>query len=208
VIVLLALALLMAALRVAHPDRVLVQGAIAGQRASLRTLARRLMPTIVGRIRLHLGANVVAGRDRDDIAQDVWLTLMRDDGRLLLEWDPERGRTLEGYVGLLTRRVLWQTRRDGARQRRGGGQHHEVYEDQAGEPTGDPETHAASRLELERVVSHLRDTLPPRGKLVFELLYADRLSPKEAADAIGVKLQVVYNWQHRIRKESRTLLER
>lgn len=206
--VLLALAFLATVLRPAHADVGLVRAAVGGDRGALTRLARRLMPTIVSRVRFHLRGGVAWGRDRDDIAQDVWLTLLSDEGRQLLAWDPERGRTLEGYVGLLTRRVLWQTRRDGGRLKRGGELAHAEYDDQLdGDPDApDPERTAGSRMELTRVVEHMRAELPPRGRVVFELLYGDQLSPKEAARALGVNLQVVYNWQHRIRTEARALL--
>ncbi len=205
--ILVVLFVFVAALRAAHPDLLLIRRAVAHDGGALTRLARRLMPIIAARVCLYLApGRSVASRDRDDLAQEVWLALLADEGRLLLSWDADRGLSLEGYVGLLTRRVVWQARRDAGRLRRGGDKIHEAYDDAVGDPAPDPEREADARDRLTRVVTHLREVLPEKGRVVFELLYGDGLDPKEAAAAMGVNLQVVYNWQHRIRKEARELL--
>ena len=46
---------------------------------------------------------------------------------------------------------------------------------------------------------HLEEQLSARGRVVLSLVYTDGLSVDEAAARMGVKKQVVYNWQHKIR---------
>lgn len=182
-----------------------VERALRGDRTALRGLVERLFPLVAARVRAFVRRRPtgrIGPHDAHDLAQDLWVTLFKDDGRSLREWSPERGLSLEGYVGLLAQRELWARVREESAGKRGGGLATVELDPERSEggPAGDPERLAADRDLLTRLASHLEASLPERGRLVLRLLYTDECSPSEAAAVLGVEVQVVYNWQFRIRK--------
>lgn len=203
---LLSLALFAAVLAGAAGDAALVARALDRGGRLLRGLVERLMPVVRARVRRRLGGWSPAVRE--DAVQEVWLALLADDGKALRTFDPDQGRTLEGFVGMVAERQIidWVRRQQAAR--RGGGA--TFTDDRALERRAaiepDPE-HAVLTADLIAAFGrHLEATLPEIGLLVFRLMYTDRLAPTAAAEALGVKRQVVYNWQHRIRGEVRSFL--
>jgi DNA-directed RNA polymerase specialized sigma24 family protein len=204
------LAVLAAAVAVAMDDPLaLVRRALAGDGPSLRALVRRLVPVIQARTDVFLAARPgrrIGPHGVDDLVQDVWLALIKDGGRLLLAWDPARGMTLEGYVGLVTKRELWGRVRQETAGKRGSGLRAVDLADV--EPAGshDVEGEAIGRDLARSLADHLEQALPERGRLVMRCLYTDGCSPAEVADVLGVNLQVVYNWQHKIRQLAHAFL--
>lgn len=59
----------------------------------------------------------------------------------------------------------------------------------------------------DKLGDYLSAELPERGRLVLQLLFKDGLSPQDVARTLNVKVQVVYNSQHRIRNEARRYIE-
>ena len=188
-------------------DLKLVRDALARRPEAVRELVDRLLPVIRSVVGWRL-------RDRrhqadvDDYAQEVWIALLARGGRKLLAYDPARGATFEGYVGLVTDRELADRLRQERAQKRGGDQHRQDPEalERVAANVPDPERQVAARDQATRLRAHLDATLPERGRLVFRFLYLDGRSVAETAAALGVNTQVVYNWQHRIRKEARSVL--
>lgn len=176
----------------------------------MRLLVQRLMPVVRARVAAYLGrrGGRLGHQDVDDIAQDIWLTLIRDDGKLLRDYDAARGKSLEGWVGLTCRRELWRRNRALNAERRGGGVADaplEAAATTAGDQP-DPEALAVGRDLLGGLRGHLRAHLAERGQLVLAAIYEDHLSPAEAATLLGVNQQVVYNWMHKIRTLTREYL--
>jgi len=193
-----------------HADHALIRKALGGRKGALRILVRRLLPVIRARARDYLNrrGGSLGPHEVDDLMQDVWLALVADDGRLLRAYDASRGKTLEGYVGLIARREFWKRAQQQQAEKRGGGQADVALEDPAvveGRAT-DPELRACTAELVEHLEVHLLSVLPERGQLVMRCLYTDGMEPKETSTALGVSVQVVYNWQHRIRKAVREFL--
>jgi RNA polymerase sigma-70 factor (ECF subfamily) len=144
--------------------------------------------------------------DEQDLIQEVWVTLLEDDARQLRQWDPARGATLEGYVGMVTQREFGNASQKASAKKRGG---HLVALDEIAEPAKSgpsPEASAIGRDEARRLGDYLAAELPTKGQVVFRCLYTDEMSPDEAAEALGVNRQVVYNWQHKIRQLARAFM--
>lgn len=189
----------------------LVRRAARGRSQAVRLLVRQLLPVIHARVRRFLACR--AGRrlgalDADDLTQEIWCKLLEDDARLLLAWDPERSRTPEGYVGMLAQRELFNRLQAENAQKRGGGERPVPLDEAAPQaaPEPDPEEGAASRELLAEMSLHLAAVLPEKGLAVLRLVYEEGHDPPEAAQLLGTSVQVVYNWQHRIRKEARAFL--
>ncbi|MCA9538817.1 MAG: sigma-70 family RNA polymerase sigma factor [Myxococcales bacterium] len=198
----LALGLIFAAAAALSETR-LIERALGGDRAAGLRLMERLIPVIRARCMTYLHqrvAGLVGGADADDLAQEIWLTLFKDDGRILRAYDPRRGSSIEGYVGLVARREIWRLKRAAERVRRGGDQRTLPIDDARDASTGvDPEQHLSSREVMAGLEAHLVETLPPRGQVIMRALYTDGLDVGVVASMLGVSRQVVYNWQHRIK---------
>lgn len=184
-------------------DEILIRKALDGHAGALRMIARRLLPVIRGRAVAYLrrrGSSLDA-QDADDLMQEIWLTLLENDGRLLRAYAADRGKSLEGYVGLICRRELWRRARAAGAQRRGADVQIAPLEAAVEAPTQspDPEAVMVGQDLLQGLLAFLRERLPERGRLVLSAVYEDQLEPAQTAQMMGVKIQVVYNWQHKIR---------
>ncbi len=182
---------------------VLLDAALSGDRKAIDGLVSRLMPVVRAICRRVLERR--AGRrlgpyDGDDLVQEVWLILMRDDAQRLRQYDAARGSSLESYVAMVARSEAAKVLRREQAAKRGGGAEIGALDDARGVAGGyDPEAVALGRSLQADLQSHLAEQLAPKGRLILRLLYADGLSPAEAAQTIGCTTQVVYNWQHKIR---------
>ena len=205
-----ALARLLGRLLPTPNDTELVARAAAGQRSAVETLATRLAPILQARARRFLrGMGYrIAADELDDLVQEVWLVLLKDGARQLQAWDPSRGATLEGYVGMVADRELRNQLAARRRLKRGGDQVDVGLEGTEHTPhgTAGPEGLVIGHhLEVD-LGGHLAAHLPELGRLVYALLYQDGLGPAEAATVLQVNTQVVYNWQHKIRGLARQFL--
>lgn len=207
----LCLAVVFAAEGVEHPDLDLLRRALTGHKASQRMLIRRLMPVICAHVRRALArraGRMSAAEDGHDVVQEIWLVLMRDDGAQLRSFDPRKA-SLEWYVGLIADREVGNRLQKARALKRGGDQRPVDLDDArhvaAAGPT--PEEASMQRDLAGRLSTHLLDALPPKGQLVFRLLYTDGCDVKQAAEAMGVNRQVVYNWQFKIRKLAQAFVD-
>jgi RNA polymerase sigma factor (sigma-70 family) len=182
-----------------------VNRALEGERTAERRLAAWLSPIIRARIARKLRA---AGRYDaalvEDLSQELWSQLFDRGRSILAKWNSE-GMSLENYVG---RAAEWQVnqrlRSDRAVKRRA-----EIEELSAELPAGiDVEASVANAELARRLLTSLHAELPHFGRLVLELLYCDQLTPADAAAALRVNKQVIFNWQHRIRARARELVRR
>ncbi|MGF1467603.1 MAG: RNA polymerase sigma factor [Sandaracinaceae bacterium] len=189
-------------------ERRLVLAALDGDGESIRRLADLLQPVIRRRVYRRLS---VGGRQYldqvEDLVQEVWVTLTRRDGKVLRDFDPAKG-GLKNWVGRVAETTVWNFLQSEGAIKRGGHAAPAGAEalDLAASGDAPPDRRAESAELLTRLAEHLDAVLPARGLLVFRYTFTDRLTPAEAAEVLGVNLQVVYNWQHRIRSEARAFL--
>ncbi len=197
------LLLLFAAAALGDP-RLLIRRTLRGDGRCGRELLRRLTPVIQARVRRALGWRADAARV-EDLVQEVWSVLMQDSGRLLLAYDPGREASLEGYVGGIARRTASTLIRKDLAQKRGGQVVQVAIDERSCTPatTSTPQTKTERRELLDSLAAHLEQHLPERGQLVLRYCFVDGHRPAHVAQALGVKQQVVYNWQHRIRSLAR-----
>ncbi len=194
-------------------DLELVTRALAGEATAMRALIDRLLPVIQTRVGLALMRRRGQARGRDlraeveDLSQEVFLALLEREGRVLRGWQPERGLSLNGFVGLVAEREAGAILRTGKRS--------PFTED----PTADDTLHQLgsaapgerapvseaieSRDLLEVVVDRLRERLSPQGFWLFQLLYVEERSIEEACASTGMKADALYAWRSRIGKLAR-----
>ena len=194
-------------------DSAFVRRALSGDRWARTKLIRRLMPVVLARVR-RISSRSGSTNSTDDLVQEVWLKLFAADGKKLLAFAPERGSTLEGFVGLIAEREAIRCLRTTGAKRRGGHLRMESTDDRYGhssplpDPAASPEAVTETSDLVTRLGDHLQENLPERGRLVWRFVFTDGLEPMEAARVMGVKVQVVYNWQHKIRGLAREFLAR
>ncbi|MBZ5712899.1 sigma-70 family RNA polymerase sigma factor [Nannocystis pusilla] len=187
-----------------------VQQALDGDRPALTALVRALLPVIrvevgVALVRRALPRRRDPRQDVDDFAQDVLLYLLADGGRLLRQWDPERGRSLPSFVRLI------------ARQRVARVLHGHRGNPWSDEPTAHddlepvmPETSRDDRLlesreELRALLERLRAHLNERGLVLFEEIYVQQRPIAEVAHELGMTREAVDAWNTRTRNLARRL---
>ena len=177
--------------------------AFSGDRKAQEELVDRLVPVVRARVRRRVRAAGL-NLDAEDLTQEVWLALCRNAGEDLRAWRPGQGATFAGYVGMLAERtVVDALRREGAEKRGRRAESLDATELPLADPNPGPEARVAEREHAARLMSHLEGQLSEMGGLVLACMYADGRSVAETAETLGVNVQVVYNWQHKIRLAAR-----
>ena len=191
------------------PVREVLELAFSGEEEALEELVARLTPVIVRRV---VRSMVRSGRSQDatrdlvrDLTQDVFLDLFANDAWALRGWRPERGLSLENFVGLVAeRRTFRRLERDYARPdlRR------EREEDPPWpSPAVDPERRFLARAAWVDLLHRLEDRLSVSGWQVFQLLFVEECSIAEVEAQTGLRRDAVYAWRSRLRKLVRSLYE-
>jgi RNA polymerase sigma-70 factor (ECF subfamily) len=198
-----------------HPigedDRALVRRALDGDPSAAKILVRRLMPIVHARVGWFL--TKARGRspspsDHEDLTQEIWLQLMKDNGHRLRAFDPARGATLEGFVGTIAHNEAAKKLEYETREKRGGKSAQVDAEslERVAATDGTPEETALANDLAARLKEHVLGTFPERGRLVYLYLFVDGHPPEEVARILSVSTQVIHNWQHKIRNAARTFL--
>lgn len=144
----------------------------------------------------------------EDLVHEVWIELFADDARRLRAYDPRRGGSLTSWVRLVADRELATVLRRKSAHKRGAAVVRIPVTDDLPAPSPDAEAWLIATDLGTRLTAHIHRSLSTAGRRVFySTLAADR-SCSEMAVELGVSVQVVYNWQHRIRRIARTFVER
>lgn len=191
----------------------LVAAALAGEEAAIAALVRRLTPVIQARVaRVVLAGRGGAGPSGaraqvEDLTQEVFLSLFAGRGRVLATWQPERGLSLDNFVGLVARRralsILRRGREAPWREDPTLGEAIETVDDP--EPVPGPEARTVSRQELGRLLARMREELSPLGWHLFDLLFLREQSVEEAGAATGLSHDALYAWRSRLKRLARRL---
>jgi RNA polymerase sigma-70 factor, ECF subfamily len=197
----------------AHEDTAgLVRRALAGEPAAQTQLVALLTPVIQARVARTLWARrslLRAGRtvreEVEDLSQDTFLALFDRDARVLRRWQPERGLSLENFVGLVAERLTLSFLRSG---RRNPQQEIRWMDDEPEPeaPDSDPEEVVAGREQLALLLDRLKEEVSPLGCWLFDLLYIQELSVPEVREATGLSADAVYAWRSRLGRLARKLL--
>lgn len=182
----------------------LIAAASRGDSTATRSLVERLVPVVRARVRrLQARRADLRRHETSDLVQQVFVCLLENRARQLQQWEPTRGASLEGYVGMVTEREVGNSQQRAVTRAR-----HETpaTEVEALSPHPSPEAQTVARDVVTRLAAFLEQELPPKGQVVFRCLYTDGLDADETARMLGVNRQVVYNWQHRIRELARGFL--
>jgi RNA polymerase sigma factor (sigma-70 family) len=192
-------------------DRAFIRPALAGGEPALSSLVSRLTPIIQARatrclLRCGRASGERARQEMKDLVQQVFLALFEGGGKILASWEPERGLSLNNFVGLVTERQVLSILRSGKRDP-WKEDPTMVEELDRPSPEAGPERLAASREQLEQLLERLREALSPLGWQLFDLLYLQERSVTEVEQATGLSAAAVYAWRSRLRRLAQDLLD-
>jgi RNA polymerase sigma factor (sigma-70 family) len=191
-------------------DPELIRAALEGDRRAIDDLVDRLTPVVQARVaRLLLSRAGARGLDVraqvEDLTQEVFLSLFDDDGRVLASWDPERGLSLENFVGLVAHRQTVSLLRSGVTSpfTEDATEERELLQLVDATADGALEQRMASRETLLMVLDQLQLSLAPRSLDLFERLFLKEESVESISASTGLSRDAVYAWRSRLGKLAR-----
>lgn len=194
---------------ISDPTPEALRHALAGHEPALGALIDRLTPLIqvrVARVLLRRATGGDGGRLRqelEDLVQEVLLALFADGGKVLRNWQRDRGLSFANYVGLVTERRVASILRSGKKTWREALAPTESLDGPA--PGPGVERDVASRDTLRRLLGRLRDELSPTGWQMFELLFVHERTVDEVRAATGMSAAAIYAWRSRLRRRAQAL---
>ena len=190
-------------------DAKILAAALTGDRDAINALIDRLAPVVQIRVARALRRRgIPKGRDvrqeMQDLVQDVFARLFARDAKALRDWDPNKGASLQTFVGVIADREVISTLRTAKRS---------PFTEEPTDPAEQrrvstaprPDEHAAARQSLDRLLDSLAAKLSPLGYRVFELLWCEERSVEDVCAELDLSRDAVYAWRSRIRKLAREL---
>jgi RNA polymerase sigma-70 factor (ECF subfamily) len=176
-------------------DRLDLRKCLAGDSRAWDGFCQRYTPlvySVVRRIlcRGHSGRANVAREDIEEIVQEVFLRLVKDDSRLLRSFDPGKGKTSTWLS-----RIAESTARNALRKPVIA----TIPLEEAGETPSKPSLSRQALPIPEGILS-------PREKETLDLLFVEGLTVQEAAERIGTAPQTVSGHKYRAINKLRVYL--
>ncbi len=183
-------------------DRDVLMRALSKERAAIDAFVARCSPIIEARVSRILFRRA-AGRDIRaelfDTTQDVFLHLFDRDAYVLRSWDPERGLSLDNFVGLVAERVCASRLRTKKTDPfRDTPTELEALESALGE--GQMESQIVSRDLGEALLILLRSELSPKGLDLFYRIFLEDQDVEQIVADTGLSRDAVYTWKARLQK--------
>ncbi len=186
-------------------SQALVKRALAGDRAAIEALVVELSPVVQARVGAALFRCGRSSRQElEDLTQEILMDLFTGDGRVLASWEPERGLSLASFVGLVAQRQVYSR----LRSRRQSPFTQEPTDPSALEaslsasaPAHTAEEPFAAREMLRLLFARLHAELSPKALEMFYRLYVWQQEPERIANETGTKLDAIYQWRSRLKKE-------
>lgn len=175
-----------------------LKACLGGSKSAWDAFVDRYARVVYAAVQRTLGAHAdpCENAEVEDVAQDVFVRLVKDDYRLLRTYDPAKA-ALTTWLTIVARSVAV----DRVRRRR----LRTVPLDEAPAPASPaPDADEPPTAALDLPV----DLLTPRQRLVLQLLFDEGLSVAEAADVLGVGAQTVRSTKHKALQRLRAALRR
>ena len=202
---------LVLASRTVDGTEILVQRAIARDRAAVRELVALVTPVVQARVARGVLARragqppEVVRQEVEDLVQEVFVALFDDDARALRAYRAERGLSLRNFVGLIAEHQVASIFRSGRRRP----WHREPFVaadvDLIAAPAGGPESAALTRDLAQQLLARVRTELSPLGLALFQRLILDEEPVDAVAAAMEMSVDAVYAWRSRLGRLVRTV---
>lgn len=183
-------------------DEELVQAVLARQPQALREFVRRFQPIFLRDVRA-VARHQLDAATAEDLVQDFFLRLLRDDMSALRAWRPGAGRSLRTYLSwstrLQTRSMLRSQRLRGRREVAPSSPAQEASASVA--KGADP----ARQTEARQLVRRLMAALRPEEQRLLHVLFIDDAAAEEASAELGVSRMTLYKRKQRLLDRLRAL---
>lgn len=184
-----------------------IENALNGQATLIGQLVDELTPIVqarVARTLLRWGGGRDIRQEVEDFTQDVFLALFDEDGRILRGWQPDRGLSLQNYVGLVAERQSISILRSG---KRSPWKEDPTLSDELDsiDQRDDPEQVAAARQKLRLLWWHMTEQLSPLGRQLFDLLFIQEKPVEEVVRITDMSPDSLYAWRSRLRRLAKKL---
>ncbi len=162
---------------------------LRGEKKAWDAFVEQFSPMIYSSVKRTLSGSAanIPGRTLEDIAQEVFFRLIRDDYRLLKQFDPERA-SLNTWLALVARSVCI----DQLRKRQI--ETFSLEDSDIKASSGNLDSATAESKNSEPIPLHL---LTARQKLVLSMLFDEQISVSQAAKIIGVDDQTIRSTKHK-----------
>lgn len=165
-----------------------------------RQLHGRINPAIQSALHTRNGSPVRV--DPEDCTQQIWYRLLRQDGRLLKVYNPERGR-LETYIYRVTRSVLREMEQTAA-----PADPTDVMNMDALTCAEPSQRHRVLNADhFERLAQALDEGLETDGTIIWRLFYIDGYSTREISKQIKKSNRFVTKQLRKVRDRAKLLTE-
>jgi RNA polymerase sigma-70 factor (ECF subfamily) len=191
--------------------RALIESAFTGDRAAMASIVEWIAPVIHVRVARALMRRHSQAKGRnlrqelEDLVQEVFASLLSNQGRGLRAWDASRGLSFLNFVGFLAEREVGMVMRTG---KRSPWTEDPTMDDTLVHLKGSSESHAdrvEARELLGQISVRLREKLSPQGRHYFQLLFVEDRSVQAVAAETGTSLDALYAWRSRLGKLLRQL---
>lgn len=187
----------------------LVRRAMRGDARAVRALVERLTPILqarAARALLRCSRGLLprdVRQEVEDLVQTVFSVLFANGGKLFLDWDPERGKSFDGYVSMVADSRLTSV----LRTHRGRVWPDDPTEVEDLETSAEfqigPEPAIVSRDALRLVLRRFREVASDRAYELFVLLYVEERTAEEVSAITGMSVENVHTHKSRLGKLAR-----
>ncbi|MBX2812429.1 MAG: hypothetical protein KTR25_11490 [Myxococcales bacterium] len=178
----------------------LVEKALNGNTEMRRVLVRQLTPVIQRQANALLLRMGRATRESvQDLTQHMFLILWADKGRVLRDWDPEKGASLNGWIRLVTERRLSSLLISGRQSGHAEDAQEPTHLERHLAATPSPEASTIARQTLELIFARLKERLTDRGYEMFRMLYVERQDVAWIVENKKISRESVYTWRLRLK---------
>ncbi|HMV66191.1 MAG TPA: sigma-70 family RNA polymerase sigma factor [Myxococcota bacterium] len=195
-----------------HEEAALLARALAGDPGALDDLVRYLTPVIHVRVARALivgggGAHRNLREEVEDLTQEVYTALFREQAYVLRAWRPDGGLNLRNFVGMIARRKVGAV----LSVRKSNPWYEQPLDAEAVDralPTSDSaEERVAARELLHEALRRADLALSERGRELLVWIVRDDLSNAEIRSRTGLSEAAVYQWRSRILRTLREHLD-
>jgi RNA polymerase sigma-70 factor (ECF subfamily) len=188
-----------------------IDRALRGELPALDELVRAARPVIQAQVARSLARRRGASLQRDthqyvdDLTQDVFVALFDASGRVLRQWDPERGLDFAGFLRLLAEHEVASRLRSRVQSPWTETPTDDEILGQDADPAAGPEAEVITREALRAIHDRLRAHLSERGLELFEMLLVEGHTTEEVCALTRLKPDAVYAWRSRIGRLAGTI---
>ncbi len=145
-----------------------------------------------------------AFQEVEELVQQIFVSLFENEAAALRAWQPERGLSLNNWIGLLAEQqvlALLRTRKRNPWTE----EPTEIADLDSTSTEPNPEYETLHRDVLDRLLDRLQERVSPLGWQLFCLLFLEDRDVDDAANRSGLSTTAVYAWRSRLRRLAREL---